>query len=142
MGRDSGPAVKVLLVEDHPQIAKLRAELFENLGCQVSAAESVQDAIAELSSPAQFDIVMTDINLGEDLEDQSGLELARWIRDSDPDLPIVAYTAVFNESDLPMDRHPEIAQWIVKGSLGLADLRDAMEGVVRLGREARSVREK
>ena len=142
MGRDSGSEVKVLLVEDHPQIAKLRAELFENLGCQVRTAESVQDAIAELSSSAEFDVVMTDINLGNDPKDQSGLELARRIRDSDPDLPIVGYSAVFTELELPMENHPEIAQWLVKGSLGLADLLDAMEGVVRLGREARTAREK
>lgn len=132
----------MLLVEDNAEIAALRAEVFENFGCEVSIAGNAEDAIVELSSYAQFDVVMTDINLGEDPRDQSGLDLARWVRDSDPDLPIVGYTAVFTESELPMEEHPEIAKWFVKASLGLADLRSAMEDVVQLGREARVSREK
>lgn len=142
MEQKSDPAIKVLLVEDNPRIAALRAEVFEKLGCEVSTAGNAADAVIELSSPLRFDVVMTDINLGENPSDQSGLNLARWIRNSYPDLPIVAYTAVFTASELPMEEHPEIAKWFVKASLGLADLRNAMEDVVQLGREARDARGK
>ena len=129
MRRSPGPAVRVLLVEDNPRIAELRAEVFENLGCDVSTAGNAEDAIAALTSPTQFDVVMTDINLGDDPRDQSGLAIARWVRNSKSNLPIVGYSAVFAESELPMEEYPEITKWLVKASLRVADLKNAMEDV-------------
>jgi CheY-like chemotaxis protein len=141
MEGSSGSAIRVLLIEDNPMIAELRTEVFEDLGCEVKTAATADDALTALASSTRFDVLMTDVNLGHHQYDQSGLEVARRARELRPHLPIVGYTAVFSESEIPMDEHPEIAQWFIKGSLGLVDLRGAMEDVVRLGEEARAARE-
>jgi CheY-like chemotaxis protein len=142
MTPERDPAVKILVVEDNPMLAELRADLFKELGCEVTTAPSAEEAVAELSAVGPVDVVMTDVNLSSDEHDQSGLALARWVSESHPEIPVVAYTAHFQEADLAIDKHPEISQWFVKGSLRLPDLEKAMEDVVQLGRRARIAREK
>lgn len=140
MTSDKVDTIRVLLVEDNPDIGQLRADLFEQLGCHVRTVRSLDEAVAALPDISAVDIVITDINLGSDPRDQSGLAFARLAREARPDLPIIGYTAAFSESELPMAEHPEIARWFVKGSLGLRDLEDAMEEVVQLARRARTAR--
>jgi CheY-like chemotaxis protein len=134
--------VRILLVDDNPEIADLRASLLERFGGEVIIALTLKDAEAQLASPAQFDVIMLDVNLGSGPADMRGLALAPESHRLRPDTPIVAYSSVFTESQLPMHEHPEIDRVLAKGSLGLADLEDSTRGIVQLGREARANRDK
>lgn len=134
------PGVKILIVDDNPAVLGARAELFESLGCDVVKAVSADEAIAELKDTS-IDVLLVDVNLEPGTRDQSGLRVAaEAARARGSDLPIVAYTAYFAEGELPMEDHPWVARWFTKGSLSLNELAEAMEGVVELGRRARSRR--
>jgi CheY-like chemotaxis protein len=135
-------ALKVLVVEDNPLVSGSRARAFEQAGCRVATADSADEAIETLSGAPSFDLVLTDINLRkQDLRDQSGLYLARWISTHHPNVPIVGYSALFQEADIPTDEHPEISRWLFKGTLGMGELRSFIEDAMELGRQARSARE-
>jgi CheY-like chemotaxis protein len=134
------PEPVLLLVEDNATIAHLRAEMFERLGCEVRTAATAGEALEQLNRGGPLDLLVADINLGEGPRDQSGLEVVRRAAEMHADLPIVVYTAAFSESELEPDSHPEVSRWLVKGSLGVADLEAEMEDVVQLARRARAAR--
>jgi signal transduction histidine kinase/ActR/RegA family two-component response regulator len=64
--------LKLLLVEDHPDTAKVMARLLRNLGHEVTTAHTVA-ATLEAAQNQQFDLVLSDLGL----PDGSGLELMR-----------------------------------------------------------------
>jgi two-component system, chemotaxis family, CheB/CheR fusion protein len=65
-------ALKLLLVEDHPDTANIMGLLLQNLGHQVATAHSVAAAL-ELAGRQSFDMVLSDLGL----PDGSGLDLMR-----------------------------------------------------------------
>lgn len=136
-----GRGIALVLVEDNPSVLELRADLFTSLGCDVRKARSLEEARAALADIDSIDVLVTDVNLGPTPNDQSGLEVVAEAARARSDLPIVVYSGVFSEGELPIAEHPEVAQWLVKGSLGVRELGQAMEAVVELGRRARSRRE-
>lgn len=70
----AGPshAMKLLLVEDHADTAKVMGVLLRNLGHEVATAHSVTAAL-ELAHEQRFDIVLSDLGL----PDGNGLDLMR-----------------------------------------------------------------
>jgi CheY-like chemotaxis protein len=62
----------LLLVEDHPDTAKVMARLLRNLGHEVTTAHTVA-ATLDVAQSQQFDLVLSDLGL----PDGSGLELMR-----------------------------------------------------------------
>ena len=66
------PTLKLLLVEDHPDTAKVMARLLRNLGHEVTTAHTVA-ATLDVAQNQQFDLVLSDLGL----PDGSGLELMR-----------------------------------------------------------------
>lgn len=64
--------LKLLLVEDHPDTAKVMARLLQGLGHEVAIAHTIADTL-ELAQHRQFDLVLSDLGL----PDGSGLELMR-----------------------------------------------------------------
>jgi signal transduction histidine kinase/ActR/RegA family two-component response regulator len=64
--------LKLLLVEDHPDTAKVMARLLRSLGHQVTTAHTVA-ATLDVAQNQQFDLVLSDLGL----PDGSGLELMR-----------------------------------------------------------------
>jgi CheY-like chemotaxis protein len=80
----------VLLVEDHHDVADASRHLMESLGCRVELApsgEAAQALLAKASPP--FDVLLSDIAMPGSI---SGIELARWVRDNYPHLPVVLMT--------------------------------------------------
>lgn len=56
--------LRVLLVEDEPEVRSVVATFLEALGCQVTGAASGEQALLSLAPTAQFDLLLTDIALG------------------------------------------------------------------------------
>ncbi len=76
--------MRVLFVEDHPEVRGLISELLEEEGLTVVACGSAEAAEAEFAGGG-FDLVLTDISLPA----MSGTELARRLLAVQPDLWLV-----------------------------------------------------
>ena len=87
---DAPAAVRrVLLVEDDPIVGAVMAAAVEELGYQVSWASSAEEALARLSNGEPVDLLFTDVVMpGE----KSGLDMAREVRRTRPDLPVLVTT--------------------------------------------------
>jgi PAS domain S-box-containing protein len=64
---------RVLLVEDHLDTRRVLTKLLQAMGCDVTAAASVQEAITAMER-GQFDLLLSDIGL----PDGSGLDVMRY----------------------------------------------------------------
>jgi CheY-like chemotaxis protein len=80
-------SARVLLVEDNPQVRAFAQDLLEDLGCEVVAAASAEEALGCLAD-AGPDVVLSDIIM----PGMSGVELAKEIGALRPDLPVVLAT--------------------------------------------------
>lgn len=77
-------ALRVLFVEDDPTLRMLTSEVMAELGHQVVASESAEEALQHLASQS-FDVLFTDIGL----PGMNGLELARRASEHYPALQVV-----------------------------------------------------
>jgi len=75
----------VLLVDDEYLVRGVLSEILRDSGFAVVAMASAPDAIAALSNPSRIDLVFSDVKM----EPMDGFELARWIRDHRPNLPVI-----------------------------------------------------
>ncbi|HZV04177.1 MAG TPA: PAS domain S-box protein [Gemmataceae bacterium] len=84
-----------LVVEDNPDVLDATVALVEQLGFQVKIA---QNAAAALNAVARGDIsiVLSDIVMAGTMD---GLELARAIRERNPDLPVILVTGYNDRSE-------------------------------------------
>ncbi len=84
---ETGHRERILVVDDETQILSLCQEFLEDLGFRVEVAENAFEAM-ERFNPGRFQLVITDINMPE----MSGVELMRWIKGREPELPIIILT--------------------------------------------------
>src|SRR5690348_13524892 len=77
-----------LLVEDNPEVAKVAEQMIEQLGYRVQRAGSAKEAL-ELAEGVKFDLVISDIVMAGPMD---GVGVARALRASQPDLPVVLVT--------------------------------------------------
>jgi PAS domain S-box-containing protein len=82
---DGGPA---LLVEDNPDVAKVSAQMIEDLGYDVQTVGSATAAL-DLVDRIPFQLVVSDIVMAGAMD---GIGLARALRQRRPNLPIVLVT--------------------------------------------------
>ena len=78
----------VLLVEDNPDVAQATAQLVAQLGYQVRTVGTAGAAL-ELAEQTRFRLIVSDIVMAGSLD---GLGLARVLRHTQPDLPILLVT--------------------------------------------------
>jgi CheY-like chemotaxis protein len=76
--------MNILLVEDSDEVSCITVEYLQELGHQVVAVAEAEKALTRLKNES-FDAVMTDIRL----PGMSGIELARSLAKSNPNLPVV-----------------------------------------------------
>ena len=76
--------MNILLVEDSDEVSCITVEYLQELGHQVVAVAEAEKALTRLKHES-FDAVMTDIRL----PGMSGIELARSLAKSNPNLPVV-----------------------------------------------------
>ncbi|MGA2902570.1 MAG: response regulator [Candidatus Korobacteraceae bacterium] len=77
----------ILFVDDHEVLARLSCEILEMQGYRAVSAYNAKDALEKFYRE-QFDILVTDFRM----EGMNGLELARRIHASDPQVPVIIVT--------------------------------------------------
>jgi len=86
--RRLAPDIRILVVDDHPANRELILDQLAALGCAADAAESAAAAMRCIKM-RRYDLVMTDICMPE----INGYALAQFLRQGNPNLPIIAITA-------------------------------------------------
>ncbi|WP_296595087.1 PAS domain S-box protein [Phenylobacterium sp.] len=119
-------SVRILLVEDNPEVADVAARMLEELGHEVRVASSGLAALALLEREAQIDLIFSDIVMAGELD---GLDMARQARERRPDLPVVLATGYSEAAARIGEEFP-----ILRKPYRLADLNRAIAAA--LGRRA------
>jgi signal transduction histidine kinase len=89
--------VRVLLVEDNPDVASSTAGLLQSSGCKVHQLDNADEAAEVLETKAaQFDLVLSDIVMGGLLD---GIGLAQHIKTNHPALPVVLMSGYSDSLD-------------------------------------------
>ena len=77
----------ILFVDDHEVLARLSCEILETQGYRAVSAYNAHDALEKFQRE-KFDILVTDFRM----EGMNGLELARKVHASRPDVPVIIVT--------------------------------------------------
>ncbi|MBX3621998.1 MAG: GAF domain-containing protein [Rhizobacter sp.] len=80
------PGLRVLLVEDEPEVRAVALRFLATLGCVVTPCASAEQALPLLTPDAQYDLLLSDIALGPGMR---GTELAREAQSRLPRLAIL-----------------------------------------------------
>jgi DNA-binding NarL/FixJ family response regulator len=99
----AGPVAElplVVVVEDEPKQLQQRIDALALLHCAPLGFLSDHDARQAIES-SPVDLVLTDLHLVRDVkDDKSGVELARYVKQAREDIPVLGYSAVFDDQDL------------------------------------------
>lgn len=90
----------VMVVEDVKEDLDDRVDHFKHLGCLAFGFLHSDDAIDALFTVPGIDLIMTDIDLDGSGQDESGIALARFVRDIDMSIPVVGYSAFVTDQGL------------------------------------------
>ncbi len=106
-GWEVGGSGTVLLVEDNPDVASVSLNLLEQLGYNVYKVPDAETALREIERK-DIDLVFSDIVMPGEL---NGLALARRLRETRPDLPVLLATGYSDAAanvpgDFPILRKP------------------------------------
>jgi DNA-binding NtrC family response regulator len=83
-----GGKIRILIVDDNEHLAENLREIFAYEGMEASACGNAKDAIARLDAGEPCDLVITDYRMpGLD-----GIQLATWIRERRPRLPVLLFS--------------------------------------------------
>jgi CheY-like chemotaxis protein len=85
----------ILIIDDDPAIQNIFTQFLEAVGHRVQTASNGKDALALMKTEAP-DLVITDIMMPE----MDGLELVTHLRDSLPDLPVIAISGGMKTSPM------------------------------------------
>lgn len=117
-------ALRILLVEDHEDSAKVLARLLKKMGHEVAIAESVAAGLRTARSQP-FDLLISDIGL----PDGSGLDLMRQLKDERP-LPGIVLSGHGMEQDVQQSREAGVALHLTK-PVNFGQLKAAIVTVLR-----------
>ena len=92
--------LRVLLVEDEPEVRAVVHTFLETLGCKVTMAASAEQALLALGPDAAFDLLLTDLALGAGMR---GTQLATLAQERFPSLAVLLMSG-FSAELLDADR--------------------------------------
>jgi len=118
--------LRVLLVEDNPQVREFAEGLLADLGCSVVSAESAEQALDQLAADG-IDLVVSDVVM----PGMSGIELAHKVQNTYPDVPILLATGY---SDEIVRRGSEFS--VLLKPFGAADLSKAITAALNGNQDA------
>jgi signal transduction histidine kinase len=101
--------VRVLLVEDHGDTARILARILRGAGHTVQTAGDVASAL-ELAGNAEFDLLLSDMGL----PDGSGMDLMKELRRRGNPLPGIALSGYGQEEDVRVSREAGFSQHLLK----------------------------
>jgi signal transduction histidine kinase len=130
------PTIRLLLIEDNPDDARLvREHLRPTVNGQVfqiSEAPCLADAAALLAAAA-FDVALLDLNL----PDSSGLEALANLQSASPALPVIVFTGSDDEALAVASVREGAQDYLVKGRIG----GDLLAQAIRYAIERKGVQE-
>jgi CheY-like chemotaxis protein len=85
-GADTLPGLKVLVVEDEPEVRYVVRNFLVSLGCSVALCADAEEGLQRLQYDKDFDLLLSDVALGAGMR---GPELARQARELLPGLAIL-----------------------------------------------------
>jgi CheY-like chemotaxis protein len=77
---------RALVVDDEDHVCELITDMLGEIGFELECVRSDRDAYRRLSRPADFGLLLVDVNLGAGT---TGFDVARFARQMDPDLPVI-----------------------------------------------------
>jgi len=114
-------ALKILIVDDHPDTLRVMTRLLERLGHEVQAAGSCAAAHAGLDSQEVFDLLLTDL----DLPDGTGLDLGRQLLARKRVRHAIALSGYGTDEDRRQTRAAGFTAHLLK-PVAIADLQEAL----------------
>src|SRR5580698_2644837 len=97
----------ILFVDDHEVLARLSCEILELQGYRAVSAYNAHDALEKFERE-KFDILVTDFQM----EGMNGVELARQIHSSRPDVPVIVVTGYAH-----IDGGEDVNAWLPKDQM-------------------------
>jgi two-component system, NtrC family, sensor kinase len=123
--------LRVLLVEDNPDVAAATQPVLASVGWTVDHVSSGKVALQVLASSREhFDVVLSDIVMPGDI---NGFDLAAEAARLYPDLPVVLITGYSDE----LERSRAVGATVLSKPCSPDDLRAALERAVRRTQKAR-----
>jgi PAS domain S-box-containing protein len=119
------PGLKVLLVEDDPEVRKVVHTFLASMQCEVTAAASAEQALLVLGSDAGFDLLLTDIALGPGMR---GTQLAAQAQQRFPQMAVLLMSG-FSAELLDADRESPPSWELLRKPYTRADLARAIAKV-------------
>ncbi|BBO73492.1 hypothetical protein DSCW_09090 [Desulfosarcina widdelii] len=117
---------RVALIDDEPDIATALESILSNLGYRVSAFTDGRMALeAIVSNPGQFDLIITDNTMPQ----LTGLEIARRLRDSGIDAPVILTSGYMSKEIEESARQTGVSEIIAK-PVNTYQLADTMHRIV------------
>ncbi len=107
---------KILFIDDDEIIRKIYVERLEAEGFHVDIAATAGLA-QEMLVDSHYDIISVD-NI---LPDMSGPDLVRWIRDKGISVPIIALSALGQDTDIQSMKDAGVNEYIVKDKIVPSD---------------------
>ena len=115
--------LRILLVEDHGDTARIMRRLLMGDGHQVKTAGDVATAL-QMINQCEFDLLLSDLGL----PDGSGLDLMRTLRQRGKTLPGIALSGYGQEQDVNQSRAAGFAKHLTK-PVNLVQLEEAIAAV-------------
>jgi CheY-like chemotaxis protein len=121
---------RVLVVDDDPRNLNVRREQLEEWNFDVVLADSEASALTQIEASPEMDAVLTDINFEEEnLDDITGVELARTIQTRFADIPLFAYSVKVDEGRLLDEAEGLFVRSFPKGIKTMEEVRDIAESI-------------
>jgi CheY-like chemotaxis protein len=114
--------MRVLLVDDVPELLRVTKLMLEKLGCEVSTAMNSAEAMS-LSESRQFDASIIDYGLGR----ENGALLARELKAAHPGLKVILSSGT---DEIPEQELALADAYYMKGYARTEDLRHILRRVV------------
>lgn len=131
--------LSIMLIEDNVSIRNAFKHFLEEKALEKKSKAIVTDfassdkAIKRLISREEpaFDLIFTDIDLaGIPTPDRAGIDIAKFVKDTQPDIPIIGCSGYFADTDLTEDEKSLFDRWWPKGS-AVAVLKEMTEDTVQ-----------
>ncbi len=106
-----GAGQHLMLVDDHPGMARVSARLLETLGYRTTVFDDPREALkAFRASPMGFDAVLTDLSMPQ----MSGEEFTLELRELRPEVPVIVSSGMASELDDATRQRLRISAVLVK----------------------------
>ena len=108
----------ILFVEDKKNFRESSIKNLKEINCSVLAVDNADEALECYLHSPNIDLVFTDIDLlGRIERDKSGVDIARFIRQLDCDMPIIGYSSKFKSGELGPEEIGLFNSWYDKGKM-------------------------